>query len=73
MVSALDFGSSGLGSRPGRGSALCSWARYFTLIVPLFTQHSPKLHQVSSRFELTPAITRRYNRTEIAADLHARY
>ena len=25
---------------PGRGSALCSWARYFTLIVPLSTQVS---------------------------------
>ena len=38
MVSALDFGSSGLGSSPGRGTALCSWARHFTLIVPLSTQ-----------------------------------
>ena len=38
MVSALDSGSGGLGSSPGRGTALCSWARYFTLIVPLSTQ-----------------------------------
>ena len=38
MVSALDSGSGGPGSSPGRGTALCSWARYFTLIVPLFTQ-----------------------------------
>ena len=38
--SALDSGLNGPGSspHPGRGSALCSWARYFTLIVPLSTQ-----------------------------------
>ena len=35
MVSVLDSGSGGLGSSPGQGLALCSWARYFTLIVPL--------------------------------------
>ena len=38
MVSALDSGSGGPGSSPGLGTALCSWARYFTLIVPLSTQ-----------------------------------
>ena len=38
MVSALDSGSGGPGSSPGRGTALCSWSRYFTLIVPLSTQ-----------------------------------
>ena len=38
MVSALDSGSSGLSSNPSRGTALCSWARHFTLIVPLSTQ-----------------------------------
>ena len=38
MVSALDSGSGGPGSSPGRGTALCSWARYFSLIVPLSTQ-----------------------------------
>ena len=38
MVSALDFRSGGPGSSPGRGTALCFWARYFTLIVPLSTQ-----------------------------------
>ena len=38
MVSALDSESSGLGSSTGRGVALCSWARYFTLVVPLSTQ-----------------------------------
>ena len=38
MVSALDSGSGGPGSSPGRGTALYSWARYFTLIVPLSTQ-----------------------------------
>ena len=40
MVSALDSGSGGPGLSPGRGTALCSWARYFTLIVPLSTQGS---------------------------------
>ena len=38
MVSALDSGSGGPGSSPGRGTALCSWTRHFTLIVPLSTQ-----------------------------------
>ena len=38
MVSALDSGSGGPGSSPGPGTALYSWARYFTLIVPLSTQ-----------------------------------
>ena len=38
MVSALDAGSSSPGWSPGGGTALCSWARYFTLIVPLSTQ-----------------------------------
>ena len=37
MVSALDSGSGGPGLSPGRGTALCSWARHFTLIVPLST------------------------------------
>ena len=31
MVSALDSGLSGPGSNPGLGTALCSWARHFTL------------------------------------------
>ena len=38
MVSALDSGSNGLGSSPGRGTVLCSWARHFTAIMPLSTQ-----------------------------------
>ncbi len=38
MVSALDFESNGPGSSAGRGAALCSWARHFTLTVPLSTQ-----------------------------------
>ena len=38
MVSALDSGSGGPGSGPGRGTALSFWASYFTLIVPLSTQ-----------------------------------
>ena len=38
MVSALDSRLSGSGSSPGRDTALCSWARHFTLIVPLSTE-----------------------------------
>ena len=39
MVSALDAGSKGPGLSPGRGViVLCSWARNFTLTVPLSTQ-----------------------------------
>ena len=38
MVSARDFGLNSTGSSPGRGTVLCSWARHFTLIVPLSTQ-----------------------------------
>ena len=34
MVSALDSGSKGPGSSPGRVIVLCSWARHFTLTVP---------------------------------------
>ena len=38
MVSTLDSGLSGLSSSHDRGTALCSWARHFTLIVPLSNQ-----------------------------------
>ena len=38
MVSVLDSGLSGPGLSPGWVMALCSWARRFTLTVPLFTQ-----------------------------------
>ena len=38
MVSTLDSGSNGPGSSSGWGTALCSWARHFTPIVPLSTQ-----------------------------------
>ena len=38
MVSALDSKSSGLAQALPRVAALCSWARHFTLIVPLFTK-----------------------------------
>ena len=38
MVGVLDAGSNSLGSSPGRGTVLCSWARHFTLMVPLSTQ-----------------------------------
>ena len=38
MVIALDSGSRGSGSSPGRAIVMCSWARHFTLSVPLSTQ-----------------------------------
>ena len=38
LVSVLDSGSRGPGLSPGRGIVLCSWARHFTLTVPLSTQ-----------------------------------
>ena len=39
MVSALNSGASGPGLSPGQGDiVLCSWARHFTLTVPLSTQ-----------------------------------
>ena len=37
-VSVLESRSGGPGLRPGRGTVLCSWARHFTLTVPLFAQ-----------------------------------
>ena len=38
MVSALDSGSGCPGSSPGHDTVLCSWARHFTLTVPLLSQ-----------------------------------
>ena len=38
VVSVQDYGSKGPGSSPGRVIVLCSWARHFTLTVPLSTQ-----------------------------------
>ena len=38
MVSALNSGSKGPGSRPGLVIMLCSWAKHFTLTVSLSTQ-----------------------------------
>ena len=38
MVSALNFGVSSSGSALAGDIALCSWARHFTLMVPLSTQ-----------------------------------
>ena len=37
-VSFLQGALAWPGSSPGRGTVLCSWARHFTLIVPLSTQ-----------------------------------
>ena len=38
MVSALDSKSNGPDLSPGQGTAMCSWARHFTPIVPLSIQ-----------------------------------
>ena len=38
MASALDSGTSSPGSSFGRDIVSCSWARHFTLTVPLSTQ-----------------------------------
>ena len=38
MVSALDSGSRGPGSSPGRVIVLCFWAKHLTFTVPLSTQ-----------------------------------
>ena len=38
MISVLEPGLSCPSSSPGREHLLCSWARHFTLTVPLFTQ-----------------------------------
>ena len=38
MVSVLDSGARGPGLGPVGDIVLCSWARHFTLTVPLFTQ-----------------------------------
>ena len=38
MVSALDSRASSPGSSPVGDIVLCSWARHFTLTVPLSTQ-----------------------------------
>ena len=50
MVSALDFGSGGPGSSPGRGTALCFWARYFTFIVALvaLSTQAPAVQKVDN-------------------------
>ena len=38
VVSALDSGPKGPSSSPGQVIVLCSWARRFTITVPLSTQ-----------------------------------
>ena len=38
MVSALNSGASGPGLSPGGDIVLCSWARQFSLTLPLSTQ-----------------------------------
>ena len=39
MVGALVSGSKGPSSSPGRVIVLCSWARHFTLTVPISTRN----------------------------------
>lgn len=39
-VSAPDSGMNNLCSSPAQGTALCSWARQFTLTVPLLAKFS---------------------------------
>ena len=47
MISVLESGSSGPGSSPDRGIKLCSWARHFILIVPLFTAFLFKIRRIN--------------------------
>ena len=55
MVSALDSGSNDPGSIPGQATALCSWARHFTVMVPLFT----KVYKIGTG-EFTAGVTLRW-------------
>ena len=73
MVSALDSGANGPGSSPGRGTALCSWARHFTLIVPLSTRVykwvlANLLLGVTLRTTSTPSRRSRNNRDKLRPD-----
>ena len=52
MVSAIGSGLRGPGSSPGRVIVSCSWARHFTLTVPLSTQEY-KLVQANCQGNLT--------------------
>ena len=38
MVGVLDSGAIGAGLSSCQGTAMCSWARHFTLILPHLTQ-----------------------------------
>ena len=49
MVSALDSGSRGPGSNPGRVIVLCTWERHFTLTVPLSTQEYKGTSKLSGK------------------------
>ena len=52
VVNALDSGSRGPGSSPGRVIVLCSWARLFTLTMPLST-HGNKWEPVNCQGNMT--------------------
>ena len=64
MISALDSGSSGPGSSPGSGTALCSWARHFTFKRPLFT----RVHKWLITGEFTAELLTTFNFTYTYAD-----
>ena len=55
MVSVLDSGSNGPGLSPSRGTALCSWARHFNLIIPLSTHVCNLLLGVTLQWTSVPS------------------
>ena len=69
MVSALDSRSHGPSSSPGWGTVLCSWARHFTLIVPLFTQVY-KLVPANLQLGLTPQWTSIPSRGHVQVEIY---
>ena len=57
MVSVVVSGSRSLGSSPRWGTVLCSWARQFTLIVPLAPLRCVNGYQCSNAMlECNPAV-----------------
>ena len=62
MVSALDSGSRGPGSSPGRVIVLCSWARHFTLTVSINVPGKPD-RTLASYLQWTSILSRRISNT----------
>ena len=56
MVNALDSGLSSPSSNPSQSTALCSWARHFTLTVPFFAHAGVYLGTFAFIAESNPAI-----------------